>query len=497
MTLMPEWLAQRASLTPGRPALACGDERLTFADLDRRAAAVAERLRRAGVKAGDRVALLAGNGVGFAAMVHAVPRAGGVLVPLNVRLAPPELAWQVADAGATLLAHDDAHAEEAERLRADGSGLRAVAVSELDGSEGAGAVASRPVPVDLAALHTIVYTSGTMGRPKGAMLTFGNHFWSAVGSALNLGLRDDDVWLACLPLFHVGGLAILLRGVIYGMPVVIHQSFDPARVNSAIDEEGVTIVSVVAAMLRRMLDARGAAPYPQSFRCALLGGGSAPAALLEECAARGVPVAATYGLTEAASQVATALPPEVLRRPGAAGKPLFPTEARIVDDEGHECARGVVGEIVVRGPTVMAGYYGLPEETARVLRDGWLRTGDAGYLDDDGYLYVLDRRDDLIISGGENVYPAEIEAALASHPDVVEAGVTGVPDERWGQVVVAAVVLRPGAAITEDDLRTHCRERLAGYKTPSRIRFVDTLPRNTIGKLLRREVRELLAALLP
>ncbi|HKZ51465.1 MAG TPA: o-succinylbenzoate--CoA ligase, partial [Dehalococcoidia bacterium] len=360
--------------------------------------------------------------------------------------------------------------------------------AEAGRPSGGGGPAAREV--DLSAVHSMIYTSGTGGRPKGATLTFGNHFWNAVGSVLNLGLHSDDRWLACLPLFHVGGLAILLRGVIYGIPVVLHEAFDALAVNRAIDEEGVTIVSVVSTMLQQMLEARGDRPSPSSLRCILLGGGPASRLLLEECARRNLPVVQTYGLTEAASQVATLAPEDALRKLGSAGKPLFLTQVRIEGQDGRPLPPGEPGEIVVGGPTVTPGYLNRPAETQGALRRGWLHTGDIGYLDEEGYLYVLDRRDDLVISGGENVYPAEVEEVLRSHPAVLDAGAIGVPDDRWGQVVVAVVSLRPGAEVKEEELLAFCRGRLAPYKVPKRLRFVRELPRNQAGKLLRRVLRE-------
>jgi len=431
---------------------------------------------------------LLGNSVEFAVLAHAVPRAGGVLVPLNTRLAPPELAWQLGDCGARLLIHDAATQAAACAAAQAQPGARPVAAEVIVvRAEPGGSQAAAP-PIDLSALHTIVYTSGTTGRPKGAMLTFGNHWWSAVGSALNLGHRLDDRWLAVLPLFHVGGLAILLRGVIGGVPVVLHRAFDPAAVNGAIEREGVTHVSVVSAMLRRMLDERGARPYPSTLRCLLLGGGPAPRPLLEAAARLGAPVVQTYGLTETASQLATLSPDDALRKLGSAGKPLLHSELRILTELG-EAAPGEAGEIVVRGPTVTAGYLNQPQETAAQIRDGWLHTGDLGYLDAEGYLYVLDRRDDLIISGGENVYPAEVEAVLLAHPDVEEAGVVGVPDPRWGQVPVAVVRPRPGSSLDEAAAIAFCAGRLARYKVPVRVRFADALPRTASGKLRRAELR--------
>jgi O-succinylbenzoic acid--CoA ligase len=531
---MPDWLAARAGLSPARLALVAGGEQLTFRELDRRASGVARRLAGLGIRPGDRVALLLRSGVPTVELVHGAGRMGAVVVPLNVRLAPAELAWQVADVRARLLLYDEANRAAAGEAvlalsaphpptpsRSRGEGEYEVSSRPVQG-EGPGVRAISPLPrtgrgalcllegeglalsvehfaalpevdvplrerIDLAAVHTIVYTSGTTGRPKGAMLTYGNHWWSAVGSALNLGLRDDDRWLAPLPLFHVGGLSILMRSVIYGIPALVHDGFDPAAVNRAIDEDGVTIVSVVSSMLRRILDARAGRPYPPTLRHILLGGGPAPMPLLEECRRHGVPVVQTYGLTETASQAATLPPEDALRKPGSAGKPLLPTEL-CIERDGRPVPSGEAGEIVVRGPTVTPGYADRPEETARALRGGWLHTGDIGRLDDDGYLYVLDRRSDLIVSGGENVYPAEIEAVLAAHPAVAEAGVAGQDDARWGRVPVAFVALRPGASATPQELIAFCRERLARYKVPAHVHVVDTLPRNAAGKLLRHKL---------
>lgn len=493
---MPDWLARRAALSPDRLALVAGGERFTFAELHARAGLMAQRLAALGVSAGERVAVLLRNGVPFVEIVHALTRLRAVLVPLNTRLSPAELAWQMGDAQASMLLYD----AQAAAAAAGMGGVARVAVGPDAGDGGPALAEVSPgavrlaTHVDLQAAHCILYTSGTTGRPKGAMLTYGNHWWSATASAFNLGNRPDDRWLACLPLFHVSGLSILMRSVIYGIPAVVHASFDPDAVNRAIEEERVTIVSVVSAMLSRMLEAHGDRPYPEWFRCALAGGGPVPLDLLEACVRRGVPVVQTYGLTETASQVVTLAPGAAQHKIGSAGLPLFPNELRIERAEASagagaiDAAPGEVGEIVVHGPTVMAGYWGRPEETARILRDGWLHTGDLGYLDEEGYLYVIDRRDDLIISGGENIYPAEVEAVLLSHPDVAEAGVTGVSDARWGRAPVAAVQRRPGGTVDEAALVAFCQQRLAGYKVPVRIRFVERLPRNAAGKLLRREL---------
>jgi O-succinylbenzoic acid--CoA ligase len=484
---LPDWLARRAVTHASHPALLAGSVSWTFAELDDRATDAARRLAAHGVVEGERVALLARNGPAFVVTVHSVSRLGAVLVPLNVRLTPVELAWQLADARVDLLLHDAAHGSLAAAAAAQVAGVRKIEVGP-DGPEGAAAAVISPrEKIALDSPQGIVYTSGTTGRSKGVLLTYGNYWWSAVGSVLHLGHCRDDRWLAMLPLFHVGGLAILFRSVIAGVPVVLHEAFDPAGANHAIAEERVTLVSVVANMLRRMLDEQGERPYPPTLRCILLGGGPAPGPLLEDCLRRGVPVSPTYGLTETCSQVATLLPEDLARHLGSAGRPLPTTEIRIERD-GRPLPPGEVGEIVVRGPTVSPGYAGAAPEGA-IRADGWLRTGDLGRLDGEGYLYVLDRRDDLIISGGENVSPAEVEAVLLLHPAVEDAAVVGVPDEQWGAIPVAYVKLRLGWSPTEQEVLAFCAARLAAFKRPRRIEWVDSLPRNAAGKLLRRELR--------
>ena len=450
---VPDWLGQRADSTPERLALVAEPDRFSFAELDRRVDAAALALRERGIQSGQHIGIRAPNGAGFVIAVHALMRLGAVLVPINTRLTAREVAWQTQDAELDML-------------------LDEAAVHELTSCP-PGPRVSREFGMDEP--HSIIYTSGTTGRPKGAILTYGNHWSSATASALNLGLVPGDSWLACLPLFHVGGLSILLRSVVYGMAAVVHSRFDPAEVNHAIDDRGVSIVSVVSTMLDRMLDERGDRPFPSTLRVVLLGGGPAPLPLLERALQARAPVMQTYGLTETASQVVTLAPEDAARKVGSAGKPLMGSQIRIEAD----------GEILVRGPTVSPGYL----HQARLVPGAWLRTGDLGYLDADGYLYVLDRRDDLIVSGGENVYPSEVEAALLAHPAVEEAGVVGLADREWGRTVAAVVKLHPGQTATAEDLIAFCRQRLAAYKVPRRVEFKEALPRNAAGKLLRRELR--------
>jgi O-succinylbenzoic acid--CoA ligase len=331
----------------------------------------------------------------------------------------------------------------------------------------------------------VLYTSGTAGRPKGACLSRENFAASAAAAADRLGPAVGERWLACMPLFHVGGLSILTRGVIFGGPIRLMPRFDAALVSEALDVGDIAGLSLVPTMLSRLLAHRAGRPAPAGLEVLLLGGAAAAPELLARALEAGYPVCPTYGLTEATSQVATAQPP----RPSAAGPcpmhPLRGIDLRIVLD-GRDVPAGVPGEIALRGPTVMQGYLHDPAATARALRDGWLFTGDVGYLDAEGALHVLDRRDDLIVSGGENVYPAEVEAMLLEHPSVADAGVAGVPDPDLGSRVVAWIVAEGGASPDAGALSAYCSDRLAGFKRPREFRFVRALPRTAAGKLQRR-----------
>jgi len=482
---IPNWLTRRVESTPNNKALQTGGNWLTWKELYAQVQDAATRLAGLGIGLGARVALLLGNGREFVVMLHALGQLGVTVVPLNLRLTPSELSWQINDIKADLIVYAENQRELTNAIKPEIS-CPILDIAEL--ADKPKAVFSPQEYFDLNSVHSIIYSSGTTGKPKGVLLSYGNHFWNAMASVLNLGHQRNDCWLAVLPLFHVGGMSILLRSVLYGIPAVVHETFDPAAVNRVIDEDGVTIISVVANILQRMLDERGDKPYPPTLRCVLAGGGPVPKPLLERCAALNIPVTQTYGMTETASQAVTLAPEDALRKLGSAGKVLYPSELRVMN-EGQPAKPGEVGEILLRGPNVTVGYANRPVETARALQDGWLHTGDLGKLDAEGYLYIVDRRTDLIISGGENVYPAEVEAVLLTHPQVEEAGVIGLPDERWGQIVVAAVKLRPNSTLTESELIEWCSTRLARYKVPKQVKFLDALPRNAAGKLVRRQLR--------
>jgi O-succinylbenzoic acid--CoA ligase len=417
------WLTRAARLWPERVAVETAERRVSYRELDRRVGAGSREL---GVRPGARVAIALAPSLDFVIALHACLRAGAVAMPVDLRT--PDRAGRAADADALI-----------ERPLACDGGVLGGAQHELD------------------ATALLVRTSGTSGEPKEVPLTYGNLLWSAIGSAVALGLDPQERWLCTLPLVHVGGLSIVLRSAIYGTTAVVHERFDREAALTALMEREITLVSVVATTLARLLD--GGLAHPPALRCALAGGGPLPAALIERARAAGVVVSQTYGLTEACSQVATQSPGD---QAIAAGPPLFCTRVTLAPD----------GEILVGGPTVSPAVAG-----------GVLATGDLGELCADGSLRVIGRRRDTIISGGENVAPSEVEAVLEEHPAVVEAAVYGVADEQWGEAVHAAVVVRQ--AVSAAELRAHCALMLAAFKVPKAIAFTDALPRTPSGKLQR------------
>ena len=506
-----DWLRARAADTPDAAALLVDDRWWRFGELDTLASRLCARLAADGAHPGDHVAVLLPNSLAMVVTVFTLARLGAVMVPLNTRLTAAEVAWQVARADCTCLICAPSTEPQTANIAAELPRVVLALDSEqwAVSSEQSGVVSNQssltndqrlttntnPLPVTLEHPQAIIFTSGTTGYAKGVTITFANHLWSAVGSAFRLGVVPGDRWLACLPLYHVGGLAVLFRACLYGTAIVLHDGFDTTAVRRSLRDDGITLVSFVPTMLSRLLHEELTSDDTPALRLILLGGAAAPDSLLAEARAAGLPMAVTYGLTEAASQVATLLPDDVGRKPGSAGKPLLFTTVAVVDDDGCELPPGQPGEIVVRGPTVMAGYYRDEAATAATLRDGRLHTGDVGYLDADGDLWLLDRRADLIVSGGENVYPAEVERVLREHPAVALAAVVGLPHPDWGQQVAAAVVLRSPGAATPDELLAHCRARLAGYKRPRRLVLRDELPQTASGKVQRRLVAEQLMAM--
>jgi o-succinylbenzoate---CoA ligase len=439
---LDDWLAQRSQSCPERTALVADGTEVTYAELEAEATWVARRLIAHGVRRGSTVAMTMHPRREQVVMIHALMKAGAVLLPLGPRLSAEERAAVIANEKPAVDLDD---AGELTQTEAD---LPLLGEHDMDD------VASH------------VMTSGSTGAPEPIGLTYGNFLWSAVASAFNIGVEPEDRWLCCLPLSHISGLGIVMRSVIYGTTAVVHDGFDVDRVAESLERDRITVVSLVATMLTRLLDAGADLSGPRAL---LIGGGPVPEEALEEALRRGATVVQTYGLTETCSQATTLAPADARRKLGSAGRPLLTTHLRIQD-----------GEILVQGPTVAPG---------RADADGWLHTGDLGRIDEEGFLYVEDRMDDLIVTGGENVVPAEVEKVLLRHPQVADAAVVGREDPEWQQAVTAIVVLQDGSEVSPDELRRHCAESLAGYKVPKRVELAAALPRTPSGKLMRRALR--------
>ena len=441
------WLARAAALRPDRAALETPRGDWSYARLHAAARFGAGALRARGAGAGERVAIALPAGLDFAQALHACLLLGAVAVPVDLRLG----------------AREQAHVSD---------GADVVVSEPLGEGPDPSALPVRPRH-ELDAAAVVIHTSGTTAAPRPVELTYGNLLWSALGSAAALGVDEDERWLCALTLAHVGGLSILVRSAIGGTTAIVHERFEVERVLHDLRARRATAVSLVATTLARLLDA--GLEDPPALRCALTGGGPVPAALVARAHDRGVPVGLTYGLSQAASQVTTTPLAEIARGPGgpgelSAGRPLFCTRVQIAPD----------GEILVRGATVAPG---------ALEQDGWMHTGDLGALDDHGRLLVTGRKLDTIVSGGENVAPAEVEAVLEAHPQVLEAAVLGRSDPRWGEAVIAIVVPRAGAQPEPEQMRAHCAAQLAPFKVPKDFTLrSEPLPRTASGKLLRREL---------
>lgn len=491
MASMQNWLFARFQATPSGEALFFEGQDWSYAQLYALSIRIANGLAQRGIGPGARVALLMESGPAYVGLIHACTLLGATLVPLNTRLTSKELAWQIEFSDPDLLVHAGEGAALAGTARAG------VDVTTLLGGDAlpqahATLPPFRPHEHRLDDTLAILFTSGTTGRPKGAMLSYGNFFHGANASAYRLGLHTDDCWLSCLPLYHVGGLAVIFRSCLYGTSIDLHRRFDPEVYWQTLAQNRVTLASLVPTMLHRLLESQGSRLWPDSLRAILLGGAAAQESLLSRSRAAGAPVLTTYGLTEACSQVATQHPRVGQRKSGSVGKPLLFTQVRILGEDGADLPPGEIGEVAVCGPQVMQGYFRNPEATAQTLRDGWLHTGDMGYLDQEGDLFLVQRRRDIIVTGGENVYPAEVEEALRRYPGVVDACVVGVADAEWGQRVTGLIQTEDGQPLDAAALATFLRGEIAGYKIPRQLAFTDQLPQTASGKIERRQVEKML-----
>jgi fatty-acyl-CoA synthase len=491
-------LSRRAQLSPDSTALIFRDERWTYADLNQLTNKVAHGLHALGVNPGDRVGFLGLNHPRFFFTLFAAAKLDAIFVPLNFRLTGPELSFIIRDAGLHTLVYEEAFASIVESIRGDLSVREYVCAVEQAGSRGFESLlhdqraTDLDYPVAMTDVALIMYTSGTTGRPKGAMLTHGNIIWNNINAFLADDASSEEITLVVAPLFHIGGLNVTpLLAFLKGATVVMEQMFEPGMVLENIETFHVTSMFGVPAMYLFMAQHPDFATRDlSSIRVLSCGGAPVPEALIKVYAARGLPFNQGYGLTET-SPFASFLPSSMAtKKLGSAGIAPFFTDVKVVDDDGHDVPDGERGEIVVRGPNVMKGYWNRPDATAEVLIDGWFHTGDVGIRDADGYFFIVDRKKDMIITGGENVYPAEVEDALYQHPGVKEVAVIGVQHPRWGETVRAIVVPKDGVSLTEDEIIEFSQDKLARYKQPKSVVFIDVLPRNPAGKVLKFDLRE-------
>jgi long-chain acyl-CoA synthetase len=473
-------------------AIKLDDAEITYAQLDGASAHLAGLLAEHGFTAGDRVGIMLPNVPYFPVCYYGIVRAGGVVVPMNVLLKSREVAFYLGDSGAKLLFAWDGFAEDAQK-GAEEAGAECILVTagEFEKLVGAADPVTEMVDSDDDDTAVILYTSGTTGTPKGAELSHHNLIRNAEISAGLFELGPQAVALGALPLFHTFGQTCAMNAmVLAGGTLSLIPRFDPAKALEIIQRDRVNVFEGVPTMYGAMLHLENADDYDTSTLEVCASGGSAmPVELMRSFEEKfGCKVLEGYGLSET-SPVASFNHPDKERKPGSVGTPVDGVQMRIVDDEDHEVPQGEVGEIVIKGHNVMKGYWKKPKETEEAIRNGWFHTGDVGRVDEDGYFFIVDRTKDMIIRGGYNVYPREIEEVLYEHPAVREAAVVGVPHDSHGEEVAAAVALKDGAEATDHELRDFVKERVAAYKYPRKIWFVDELPKGPTGKILKREIK--------
>ncbi len=498
-------LTKRAYLTPTREAvceLATG-RRFTYAELEERAGRAAAFLQeRCGVQTGDRVSILAHNSVVYVDLLFALERLGAIFAPLNWRLSAPELAYIVQDCQPKVVLVGPEFVEVWQQVAQEAPVESVVALEEasLQGAlcyDEEVAAISEPLPapeLDDAAPLCILYTSGTTGRPKGAIIPRRQMLWNCINTAISWGLTEADVSPIFTPMFHSGGLFVFLTPLLYaGGRLVLARTFDADASLRVIEEERCTVILGVPTIFQMWRETAAYRDVDFSHvRFFISGGAPCPPALMQSWREeKGVVFRQGYGLTEVGTNCFTMTDEQSVSKAGSVGKPIFHSDMRLAAADGSEVTDGEVGELLIRGPHVCAGYWRNPEATAEALRDGWFHTGDMARRDEDGFYYIVGRFKDMIISGGENVYAAEVEAVFCEHPAVQEAALIGKPHDVWGEVGLLFVVPTPGAQPNAETLLNFARQRLARYKVPKEIRFVDSLPYSPYGKVEKERLKEL------
>ncbi|MBW2410662.1 MAG: long-chain fatty acid--CoA ligase [Deltaproteobacteria bacterium] len=493
-----DFLTRRSILTPNREGLVCEDTRLTYKELNERANRLANAMTALGVGHGDRASILAFNEPEYYDMYFGLGKIGATLVPVNYRLAGPEIQYILSDCQSKILVFGPEYTEVVDAIRNDVPARDFIVISDdppkwASSYKAVTGDASDAEPQMVGGdddTLTILYTSGTTGRPKGAELTHSYYYWNSVNLMCTLGLDIGDTNMIALPLFHIGALAGPPWVVHSGGKVVLLRTLDPQRFLELIEEEKVTGFGSVPQLLDFLKLVPDFEKYDwSSIRTIMVYAAPVPVTLIKEYEAAGIEVRQLYGLTEC--NTGTVLDSEnAIAKAGSCGRPFFHTEVRVVEDNGQDLAPGEKGEVLLRAPNMMKGYLNRPEETVAAIKDGWLHTGDIGKLDEDGFLYILDRKKDMIISGGENIYPAEIEDALLNNPKVMDVGVIGYPHEKWGEAVKAIVVVKEGENLTEAELIEWCQGKIGKFKIPKTVVITDAIPRTPTGKILKTELRK-------
>ncbi len=498
-------LTKRSVISPDIEALydVSANRRFTYRELNLEANKVAVALTELGVRTGDRVGLLLMNSTEFISTFFAIAKLGGVVVPLNWRLVADELEFIVKDAGMTVLVYGSEFTETVTELhsRGDRTDIRdwvqvgpAGQVPAFARDFAALTVDRQPQEPAVTAsdddLLYIMYTSGTTGLPKGVMHSHNTQLWALITNAVTADFAHGDRYLNPMPMFHVGALTPAITVAYRGLTHVLMRAFDPQAAWDLIESERITNSLMVPAMLQFMRSTFDPTRHHRKhLRWILSGGAPVPAALINAYAELGVDVHQVYGLTETCGPAAVTSPEDAIRKAGSTGRAFLHTDIKVIRPDGSECDVGESGEVVVAGDHIMLGYWNRPEATAESLRNGWLHTGDVGDIDAEGFVYIKDRVKDMIISGGENVYPAEIENVILGHPQVAEVSVIGIASEVWGESPLA-IVVRRDESLTEREIIDHCNGKLAKFKMPVAVRFIDAIPRNPSGKALKRELRE-------
>ena len=481
---LSHWIERHARFAPGAVAIRFEGGEIRYAELAQRIGCAAAVLAERGVRRGDAVAWLGMNHPALVVLLFACARLGAMLAPLNWRLAPPEHARVLADCPPRVLFAEPAFADHARSIEGVGAWTE-ISVLEKASSNLVAQSGEEDSPL------LLCYTSGSTGAPKGVVLTQRALFWNAVNSTHMHDLTSADRVLTTLPMFHVGGMNIQTTPALHaGASVSLHAKFDPAATLDAIERERITLTVLVPAQLSALMELpRWKSADLSSLRVISTGSTIIPEAFVRKVSERGIPVIQVYGSTETCPIAAYVRAGDALRKAGSAGVAALHCEVKVVDERGAELPAGQDGEILVRGPNVATGYWNAPGETAQTFVDGWYRSGDLGHFDEEGHLYVVSRKKDMIISGGENVYPAEVETVLLESPAIEEACVVGLPEPRWGEAVVAAVVLKAGCRMSEQEALALFKGRIARYKHPREVRFLERLPRSALGKVQKEAVR--------